>query len=114
MNVDNVDIPRVTAITEWKISHTKLIENTTGYAAQIPPPTVLLPRTEYIQWQISFLDWCLFFRGTLTYDKEHENSKNSDETAVTDTSQHKASGFRSDRIVIRDCATPATLENRGV
>jgi hypothetical protein len=47
-----------------------------------------------------------------TYHKEHKNCKNNDKTPVTETSQPKAFGFRSDWILIRDCTTPSTLKNR--
>lgn len=44
MNVDSVDIAIDTVVTEWKTPQAKLIENKTGYAAQIPPPA----KKEYI------------------------------------------------------------------
>lgn len=112
MNVDSVDIARDTAVTEWKIPQAKLIENTTGNAAQIPPPEVSF-QNEYIisKIYVILLD---YLEEELTYDKEHKDSKNNDKTAVTEPPQPKVSGFKSDWILIGDCSTPATLENRCV
>lgn len=56
MNVDSVDIARDTAVTEWKIPQAKLIENTTGNAAQIPPPAVSF-QNEYIEQEYGKYDF---------------------------------------------------------